>query len=481
MNIFSYKHYCFIYLIFISTLFLLFYSYTTSPLYLNEGMDSTIYKTIGLGILEGKIPYRDLFDHKGPMVFYINALGQLIMSGRMGIFLLQIISLSFAVLFIYKTSRLFGGYGMSFLMSIIFLFVLSGFIEEGNQCEFWMLPYITVSLFLSTKYLCGNRMCHPLAYSFVYGLCFSVVLLTRINDAVSQIGAIVFGVFMYMLMQRRYVQLLQNVLIFICGTLVVLVPVILYFVYNNCFNDFIYGNYIFNRIYSGSILGFYQSPLKTSLCLYVFVFCFCFCMKNVKYRNLVFTMFPISILSLFLMGNRNFMHYYIVLAPLITLTITLLVSNKNKVFALCVIALFPFQGWMNSTYICSKQLVKGNKKEYSFYEETKKMVSKIPFNERNDIWCYNLCSSGNHYMEFLPYNKIVPCNRFFCCWMLDNDKSMNERESIVNHSPKWVLVDGNSSFMENFQAIKMRYLLYAKTNDNICRISLYELRNNHDR
>jgi len=98
MNIFSYKRYCFIYLIFISTLFLLFYSYTTSPLYLNEGMDSTIYKTMGLGILEGKIPYRDLFDHKGPVVFYINALGQLIMSGRQGIFLLQIISLSISLI-----------------------------------------------------------------------------------------------------------------------------------------------------------------------------------------------------------------------------------------------------------------------------------------------------------------------------------------------------------------------------------------------
>ena len=151
MNIFSYKHYCFIYLIFISTLFLLFYSYTTSPLYLNEGMDSTIYKTIGLGILEGKIPYRDLFDHKGPMVFYINALGQLIMSGRMGIFLLQIISLSFAVLFIYKTSRLFGGYGMSFLMSIVFLFVLSGYIFLFDIFIFFSKELNISYTFLGTK------------------------------------------------------------------------------------------------------------------------------------------------------------------------------------------------------------------------------------------------------------------------------------------------------------------------------------------
>ena len=68
----------FIYLL-ISIFMILILSKSTSPLY--DGsytIDSSVFQLIGKGILEGYIPYVDLFDHKGPILFFIQALGILI-------------------------------------------------------------------------------------------------------------------------------------------------------------------------------------------------------------------------------------------------------------------------------------------------------------------------------------------------------------------------------------------------------------------
>lgn len=73
----------------ISFCFLLLFSYSTSPVYsISWGHDSAVFQIIGKGWLDGYIPYRDLFDHKGPLLFLINAVGYMV-GGKNGLFVLQ--------------------------------------------------------------------------------------------------------------------------------------------------------------------------------------------------------------------------------------------------------------------------------------------------------------------------------------------------------------------------------------------------------
>lgn len=68
----------------IAFLFVLIFSFSTSPLYPNYwGSDSAQFQTIGMAWASGKIPYRDIFDHKGPFIFWVNMLGYK-MGGRAG-------------------------------------------------------------------------------------------------------------------------------------------------------------------------------------------------------------------------------------------------------------------------------------------------------------------------------------------------------------------------------------------------------------
>ena len=56
--------------------FLLAFSPSTSPLWFFVGEDSGVFKSFGQAIIQGKVIYKDIFDNKGPILYFINALGQ---------------------------------------------------------------------------------------------------------------------------------------------------------------------------------------------------------------------------------------------------------------------------------------------------------------------------------------------------------------------------------------------------------------------
>ena len=82
----------------------------TSPLYRgHDWTDANTYLTMGRSLLQGVVPYRDLFDHKGPLLYGIYALGALLHpQGFYGIFLLQVLSLAATLYALYQAARALG-------------------------------------------------------------------------------------------------------------------------------------------------------------------------------------------------------------------------------------------------------------------------------------------------------------------------------------------------------------------------------------
>ena len=60
--------------------------------------DPGVFLYIGAQILDGKVPYRDIWDHKGPVIYYIDALGLLLGRGsEWGVWALQFTGLWSAI------------------------------------------------------------------------------------------------------------------------------------------------------------------------------------------------------------------------------------------------------------------------------------------------------------------------------------------------------------------------------------------------
>ena len=93
-------------LILTSIAFLYLFSYSTSPRYFFIGNDSIIFQTVGKCWTEGVLPYVGTFENKGPLLFFVNAVGYLIYP-RYGIMLLQIPFMYFSFLFMWRAVELY--------------------------------------------------------------------------------------------------------------------------------------------------------------------------------------------------------------------------------------------------------------------------------------------------------------------------------------------------------------------------------------
>ena len=112
-------------------LFVSLASYSTSPLYpYCFGSDSAQFQTIGKAWAASVLPYQGLFDHKGPLIFLINALGYALSGNKYGVYFLQI---------------------LFFAMTLHGLFLLASSVMPERR---WRIPYaLVLSLLLCIKYL----------------------------------------------------------------------------------------------------------------------------------------------------------------------------------------------------------------------------------------------------------------------------------------------------------------------------------------
>ena len=315
----------------------------TSPLNpLSGGVpqtDSSAFLTIAQGILRGKLPYVDFFDHKGPLIYFINAIG-LSMGGLIGVWLLEWFFMFVSVCFAYKTARFFSGKMVSFLAAGFSFIVLSRFLQGGNLTEEYALPFIFISLYIFTRY-CFTQIEPDKVQLTILGVSFGAILLLRPN---------MFGVwfsfciviFIRKLLLKEYKTLFGYFLFFIIGISIVILPAILFLYTKNAYNDFIYQYIIFNSSF------FVRSPAQLLTLSFMFnidavinLNCVCLSLivaiiwltKRLRNKEYIFYIaYLISLLtSVFLIvlsGDRH-EHYYLPLVPLFV-----------PVFSFCIDKLF---------------------------------------------------------------------------------------------------------------------------------------------
>ena len=142
--------------LFVAFLLNLFSSFSLSPLYPLPGIssqtnDNEFFLMEATLLLEGRVPYVEFFDHKGMFHLYVTALGLLI-GGRGGLFLIEVIASAISFFFLYRSvSLLFPcrPSAWNFLLVAAFSFVgrllvLNGGGHEGE----WIQPWVSVSLYL---------------------------------------------------------------------------------------------------------------------------------------------------------------------------------------------------------------------------------------------------------------------------------------------------------------------------------------------
>ena len=138
-------------LAFVSAFSVLLIASSSSPLYAtNFWTDTNIYFTIGRGMAKGLMPYTDLFDHKGPLLYMIYAVGALISdTSFIGVFLLEIVSLAAMLCLAYETVSLYGRGPLNFAVipaAAVVTAACTAF-NQGGCAEEFILPALSLALY----------------------------------------------------------------------------------------------------------------------------------------------------------------------------------------------------------------------------------------------------------------------------------------------------------------------------------------------
>lgn len=462
--------------------FSLVYSWSTSPLYQVMGSDSPFFELIGLGITQGKIPYVDLFDHKGPLLFFINALGFSFGIGKTGLFVLQVIFMTATFALLYKLALLFTSDDKrkAFITVLLALLPLVDFITEGNQCEEWMLPFICLSLLLSCRYVLSGVRIHPVFHSLLYGAMFAILFYIRPNDAVMQIGGIYFGLFLIWIVRKEYRQILPNIGAFLGGCVIVSIPLWWYFIARDSVSDFIYGMIIHNLRYTGDALftwGGIGMILIPAVCYSAI---FIWTRKDVSRRELAYIFIPIFVFTVILVGKRDYYHYLIPTVPALAISFAIALSCRWKPYLWTVCVLFAIFSFRQHKCIVRAVTMGEDLKE--FYTDIDELFAKVPEDQRNSIWNYNLwlycCEKdGPHMVSLLGafVHAGITMGNSDIIWF--QEEFWDEPVTFVDKRPEWLVMCPEEQYMENVDYLYENYELVAATpSEPYCEIRLYRLK-----
>ena len=237
----------FFFLLIISFLFL-----TQSPLHIwrssDSNTDSSVFQTVAMMMDKGYMPYRDTFDHKGPLTYLINYLGRHIVAYG-GVWVIEFISLFVMLLFIYKISRLKCSKTLSYIVVLLSVSFLFDFFQGGNLVEEYAMSLIAGALFVFLDYFVYLKIS---TFRLMFcGLCFGGVCLLRPN-MISVWLVFCIAVLMQCIGSKNYQNLKKFILYFLLGFFIIVFPVILWLIINNSFFAF-WDEYIrFNFTYVSS-------------------------------------------------------------------------------------------------------------------------------------------------------------------------------------------------------------------------------------
>lgn len=420
------------YCLFISTIFLLICT-KSSPLYpFNDWVDSNAFFTMGKGMVNGKVLYRDLFEQKGPLLYFIHAISYLISNKTfLGVYIAEVVSFSIFLFYCYKIISLYLQRKYSFislpLIAAIVLNLLS--FCHGDSAEEFCIPLLTISLYYLINYF-KNIYPNPINYKYLFlnGIVAGCVLWIKYSMLGFWFGWMMM-IFISIILTKQYIRSLVSCIAFLFGMFTATIPWLIYFGVNNAIFSWFYA-YVFVNIkyYSSNVsvierlryvlfnlnLNIERDPLFSYISIIGLVV-FVISTKYIKnYIGKISLLVCVSLLALGVYGGgTGFDYYFLIFSPFIVLGVTVilsliswkfnnLISNRAAVVIgiACLIVLLPVTLHHNrNTYMM--KINKQDLVQYKFAEIINKTQNATLLN-------YEFLDMG-----FYTTTGIVPNEKFF--------------------------------------------------------------------
>lgn len=306
--------------IFLTSFFTITLNSKCSPVYpLNDWFDPNAMFTVGKGVLKGFVPYRDLYEQKGPLLLFFHTFGAAVsFKSFVGMWILEILFCCLFLVIAYKTASLFFPENSFMIIPVLAFAVYSSYsFRAGDSAEEFCLPLLSLGLYLVCKAFRNGTRLSKKDYFWI-GITSGCVFWIKYSMLGFYLGWIMI-LFIYAIIEKKLTELIRGGLFILSGVIISSLPVILYFAaksslgslweayfYNNLFTYTITDIGIFRKISSGLASLFETNGL--SLILAVLGFVFAVSRRQWKLFGLLLSTFIGLFLSVYSIGR--FYPYY---------------------------------------------------------------------------------------------------------------------------------------------------------------------------
>ncbi len=322
---------------------------TSSPLFpFNGWVDSNAFMTMGKGMMKGLVPYRDLFEQKGPLLYFIHGLASLFTPNSFtGIFVIEAVAFASFLYFSFKSMALFieRKFALAILPLLAFLIPNLISFSYGDSAEEFALPLLAYSLYVLLAYFkSGGKPLDAKAY-FWNGLIAGCILWTKFTFIGFWLGWTI-AIFVCEVASKRFLAVLKGGVIFLGGMAAATIPWVIYFGLNHAIYDWIH-TYLYINLtlypFAASFAGrwFYVLQILASQFLLDPAFAFLLWLgiiSTIVFKRLIpsrlhrVLLAGCCLLLLFSVfgGGRAYIYYYLILSPLIIFGLMALFDGMSQ-------------------------------------------------------------------------------------------------------------------------------------------------------
>lgn len=458
--------------------------------------DSSMFIYFGRGISDGMIPYLDMYDHKGIILFMINFVAQFIDS-QYGLFIVEALFLMGSLIYLYRLlnllieDRLISALGI--LVSTPLLMVC---LQGGNLSEEYALFFISGAL-----YNCCLMWLEPAKSSIlrliVVGVFGGLTFFLRVNMVsvwlVFSLAFIIRAIY-----SKKYRLLIRQIVFVLTGVLIVFIAILVYGLMTNSLTEMIDQTFVLNFKYASvstnaekirtlmafsSIIITYGGHLFIGLYIYYLIAK----TKSNQMNRLEITLhfifgsyFLVNAYTVVLSG-RDYLHYLMTQWPIlviytsygIAVVIKSLNANRTALIAAYILLLMivsqPF-------YIGWKEKISYMYKPNQYAQSVEQMANFVNenSNDQDTIYVHNI--DANLYNVSGRYSN----SRYFVLPSLNYEQfteiAEDFKKSMENNSPKFILINADVYESKQLNDTRLNHFMVSFIDDHYKMVPEFENR-----
>lgn len=246
----------------------------SSPLYpMNDWVDVNCFFTVGKSMLHGIVPYADLYEQKGPVLYFLYALAALISDQSFfGVFLLEVVTFGLFLYFCGKIAQIYLGksmllYGIVTVLAAVI--PISRAFAHGGGAEELCLFMLAYSLYSVLRAMHEKRLL-SFREAFLNGVFAAAVLYIKFTILGFYIGLALFVIVWYLSDRLQWKGLFVTIGQFLLGVAAVSTVVLGYFLIHDAADDlmrvYFYNNlFLYPQETEGTKLELIQRCLNSTL------------------------------------------------------------------------------------------------------------------------------------------------------------------------------------------------------------------------